>query len=253
MSKYEHGNWYCKPANTTEAEEIVARAVASGAVDHNRNWAFTARFYGVCDGVVKTYSVGTKYTIKQVREKFPLPDELDKSLPPIGKTYQHTNGGVYRVTGYANEKTTKPDQYPVNIIYRNVVNGTIWCRPASEWARSFTPVNDEPTQEYEGETFPPVGWHGEVTWGRKVEWHECVICPGCVAYESPIGRWITDVPSSLPGFEFRPLRNERERWIEDAAVFAHKDAVLTPEQSSFAAGVIYDAIKAGTLAAPEVE
>lgn len=75
---YKYGDWYCKPANKTEAEEIVARAVASGAVDRNRNWAFTARFYGVYNGVVKTYSVGTKYTIGQLREMFPLPCEQSK-------------------------------------------------------------------------------------------------------------------------------------------------------------------------------
>lgn len=53
--------------------------------------------------------------------------------------------------------------------------------------------------------------------------------------------------------KFRPLHSKREQWIEAAAVFAHKDAVLTPEQSKHAAGAIYEALKSGDLKAPKVK
>lgn len=89
MSNYKHGDWYCKPANKAEAREIVERAVASGAVDRVQNWRFGDEHYGVCGGVVKNYCIGIKYTIEQLREKFPLPNDQQtkwngEGLPPIG-------------------------------------------------------------------------------------------------------------------------------------------------------------------------
>lgn len=57
-------------------------------------------------------------------------------LPHVGSKWQHRNGNIYTVTGYANEKTTT-DKYPVTVIYQGE-NGNIWCRPMSDWHRSMT-------------------------------------------------------------------------------------------------------------------
>lgn len=57
--------------------------------------------------------------------------------PPLKSTWQHTNGAVYEVIGYANIKSTNLNKYPVTIIYRNM-KGDVWCRPANDWHRSFT-------------------------------------------------------------------------------------------------------------------
>ena len=90
MSNYEHGNWYCKPADEAEAKEIIERAVASGARnDYGRNGSSCRIPYGVAYGCVDCgVTEGTEYTIEQVREKFPLPGEQTKwngeGLPPIG-------------------------------------------------------------------------------------------------------------------------------------------------------------------------
>lgn len=156
MNNYKHGDWYCKPSNEAEAREIVERAVASGAelfesvgegTDKYR-WNLR-KYWGVMRGSTINfhdvkYANDTIYTIEKIREKFPLPGELKKPdqgdgvcLPLVGSVWVHNNSEIYRVTGYANQSTTKPEQYPVTIIYQNVDNNTVWCRPASEWARSF--------------------------------------------------------------------------------------------------------------------
>lgn len=51
--------------------------------------------------------------------------------------WRHRNGNVYWVIGLANEYTENPEKYPVMVIYQGG-NGRVWCRPMSEWSRSFT-------------------------------------------------------------------------------------------------------------------
>lgn len=86
---YKHGDWYCKPANKAEAEEIIERAVASGAKlhefvehsgeihDNGHRWNMYPH-WGVCNGHTHTsdaaaYDEVTLYTFKHVQELFPLP------------------------------------------------------------------------------------------------------------------------------------------------------------------------------------
>lgn len=61
-----------------------------------------------------------------------------KPLP--GRIYKHNNGNRYQVIMLTNERTERPEQYPVTVVYFNVDNGTTWSRPLSEWSRSFTPM-----------------------------------------------------------------------------------------------------------------
>lgn len=65
--------------------------------------------------------------------------DWDGEAPESGSKWEHHSGRVYRVIGVANASTQRPDEYPVTIIYENVDNSAVWCRPASEWARSFKP------------------------------------------------------------------------------------------------------------------
>src|SRR5690554_2232432 len=79
-------------------------------------------------------------------------------------------------------------------------HGTFRCATqyTIEQIRKLFPLPGERTEQgWNGEGLPQVGWHGEITWGRKATWYECVICPGCVAYKHPSGRWITDELSTL--------------------------------------------------------
>ena len=51
----------------------------------------------------------------------------------------------------------------------------------------------------------------------------------------------------------RPIRSERDKWINNAAVLARKDATISPLDATVAAREIYDALKSGKLKAPEVD
>ncbi len=66
---------------------------------------------------------------------------LSSQLPALNSLQTHHSGRIYKVIGYANEQTTRPDEYPVTVIYENVDNGLVWCRPAKDWERSFTPIS----------------------------------------------------------------------------------------------------------------
>ena len=37
-----------------------------------------------------------------------------------------------------NEHTSRPAQYPVTVVYKNVRIGSIWSRPLHDWHRSMT-------------------------------------------------------------------------------------------------------------------
>jgi hypothetical protein len=75
------------------------------------------------------------------------PEQGIVGLPSVGTECRHHSGRIYVVTGIANENTQRPDQYPVTIIYKNVENGTVWSRPASEWAGSFRPIRTPEQRE----------------------------------------------------------------------------------------------------------
>lgn len=85
---YEHGNWFCKPANEAEAREIIERAVASGAKNRYdlEGDQLNSRYYGVYGGILTlkhrvywTDAIGTEYTMQQVRQKFLLPGERESA------------------------------------------------------------------------------------------------------------------------------------------------------------------------------
>lgn len=63
----------------------------------------------------------------------------EPEMPCLGDKYVHHNGNVYRVTGFANLHTERPDEYPVMVIYQGVTDGKVWSRPLKDWARSFVP------------------------------------------------------------------------------------------------------------------
>lgn len=113
------------------------------------------------------------------------------------------------------------------------------------------PGDSVEAEQWNGEGLPPVGWHGECTWGAKSTWHECVVCPSVIAYKNICGRWVTDVFDSLGNLEFRPLRTEREKWIDDAHKIANDGGGFAA--SVQAIGALYDAIKSGQIKAPEAE
>lgn len=100
--------------------------------------------------------------------------------------------------------------------------GCEWWAPDGTWVRQSAPFPNsepliprpQPEQEWE-KGVPPVGWHGEVIWGTKTDWRECVILPGHRVAWDDFGRgWNTG--NIWDNAEFRPLRSPRDRAIEHA-------------------------------------
>ena len=90
-----------------------------------------------------------------------------------------------------------------------------------EWGTSRTyhdqqdgMVDDHPTG-WDGKGWPPIVWHGQVTWGSKVDWYECVIMPdGSVAYKED-GRWLMTALSLKDNLDFRVMQTMQDN-IEEA-------------------------------------
>lgn len=79
---------------------------------------------------------------------------------------------------------------------------------------------------------PPVGWHGEATYGSKTHWNECVILPDGWMSIKLGGIWVSREPEYFEGnAELRELRSPRDRAI-DAAVEALKADGYTIEVGS---------------------
>jgi len=57
-------------------------------------------------------------------------------LPEIGSLWEHRDGNIYRVMLITNASSDHQN-FPTTIVYRNVVNGHIYSRPASDWHRSM--------------------------------------------------------------------------------------------------------------------
>lgn len=114
--------------------------------------------------------------------------------------------------------------------------------------RQKFPLPGEQQTGWNVEGLPPVGWHGECS-SDKSDWYECVVLrDGFIAHsDTQLGKefWRVD---SIDGLSFRPLSSERERWVEQALNVLQKDPCAMPAQLM---GMIYDAIKSGTLPVPE--
>lgn len=65
---------------------------------------------------------------------------------------------------------------------------------------------------------PAVGSHLEVTFGNKSIWHECVVLPAKKIAIDRYAGW--HVMAWQDDFEFRPLKTERERAIEEISSIA---------------------------------
>lgn len=141
------------------------------------------------------------------------------------------------------------------------------CYTREQWMKRRIELGLEseqgkPTKEWDGTGLPPVGWHGEFTWGGKYTWHERVVLPcNKVAYNKNT-EWLIWFSSKADEAEFRPLRTseqiaaeKKKEWVEKAS--QHFQSKCMPDYSGqpFLDGMsaIYDALILGELKAPEVE
>jgi hypothetical protein len=73
--------------------------------------------------------------------------------------------------------------------------------------------------EWDGQGLPPVGWHGQCTWGLKVQWDECVILPGRGIAKHELSGWSVSYIADYREIQFRPIRSQAEREREELATF----------------------------------
>lgn len=59
-----------------------------------------------------------------------------EEIPVVGSLWTHrTNDTEYSIVAIANRQSTRSD-YVLTVVYKDRI-GNIWCRPFSEWHRSF--------------------------------------------------------------------------------------------------------------------
>jgi hypothetical protein len=63
-----------------------------------------------------------------------------KLLPVVNSLWRHKNGNLYKVAAVTNTSAVK-EGYPITVVYFNVDNDTWWSRPATDWHRSMTLVD----------------------------------------------------------------------------------------------------------------
>jgi hypothetical protein len=115
------------------------------------------------------------------------------------------------------------------------------------------PTDTQPTEsgaqisaEWEN-GIPPVGWHGECTWGNKENSHECVILPDLKIAINFYTSWSVDQISQLEGVEFCPIRSQANRERDTAIDYAFSKLTEFRE----ARQVLGDLYDAGLLQMPD--
>lgn len=68
-------------------------------------------------------------------------------IPKEGSYWRHKNGGAYRVIVVANEKSDRLDEYPITVVYRRLIDNTVWSRLLSRWYGSMTPLPEISAEE----------------------------------------------------------------------------------------------------------
>lgn len=66
-------------------------------------------------------------------------------LPKIGSEWHHIYGDRYRVIALANTHTTRPEKYPVMVVYESARTSYVWCRKADDWYGSMSPISTKET------------------------------------------------------------------------------------------------------------
>lgn len=70
-------------------------------------------------------------------------DQSVRTLPDVGSVWKHHSGRLYRVLMITNYATTKPEQYPVSVVYEGQ-NGFKWSGTLDDWHRRMTLLPFDP-------------------------------------------------------------------------------------------------------------
>lgn len=65
-------------------------------------------------------------------------------VPELASVWRNKKSGeLYGVYDYTNQKTERPDDYPVRISYMRLSDMTSWSRALTDWHRSYEPAAQE--------------------------------------------------------------------------------------------------------------
>lgn len=67
---------------------------------------------------------------------------MEQNLPAKGSRYEKS-GNIYTVIEIANIETTKPDTYPVTVIYKGD-NGKVWATTLENWNKKAKFIPKDP-------------------------------------------------------------------------------------------------------------
>lgn len=65
----------------------------------------------------------------------------ETGYPRPGANFKHHSGRTYVILHITNIEATDPEKFPIEVVYRNIHNGTVWSRPLDKWMPKFSPAN----------------------------------------------------------------------------------------------------------------
>lgn len=134
--------------------------------------------------------------------------------------------------------------------YKNPISELVWCRTTAFRIvdERYNPVESVPEKLWhEKDELPPVGVECEVynhDLGSNAAWEKCTILwvgkTKCVYESESCYERVVDI--SGPNYaEFRPLRTEREKFVDSIRQIIYKDANITQGESKELANKLYNA------------
>ena len=62
-------------------------------------------------------------------------------FPKLNSVWRHKKSGKsYKVLLVVNENTTRPEEYPISVVYQDVDLGCLWMRPIESWNKSMIEI-----------------------------------------------------------------------------------------------------------------
>lgn len=59
-------------------------------------------------------------------------------IPEENSQWRHKGGGHYQVIIVTNKNSDRLEEYPITVVYRRLIDNTVWSRPLSRWHGSMT-------------------------------------------------------------------------------------------------------------------
>jgi len=61
----------------------------------------------------------------------------------IGSIWQNENGNKYKVTALVNTRSNSPDEFPITVVYEDIVSGVSSYKRLRNWHKSMTEFNPD--------------------------------------------------------------------------------------------------------------